>query len=67
VLRDVRGIFFALIVSVAVIIAGVAPLVEADAHDRRLIALWTLVVCVVTGVGYATVRSTQSDRGSSND
>ena len=45
VLRDTRGLFFALMVSVAVIVAGVAPLVEAEPDDRRVIVLWTLAVC----------------------
>ena len=62
VLRDLRGVFFALLVSVAVIVAGLAPLVEATPDDRRLILLWTLVVCVVAGVGYAAVRAWQSSR-----
>ncbi len=44
VLHDVRGVFFALLVSVAVIVAGVAPLVQAAPHERALIVLWTLVV-----------------------
>jgi multisubunit Na+/H+ antiporter MnhE subunit len=55
-----RGLFFALIVSVAVIVAGVAPLVEASHHDRRVIVVWTLVVCVLAGVAYAVVRVAQS-------
>jgi len=67
VLRDVRGLFFALLVSVAVIAAGVAPLVEAEPHERRLIALWTLVVCAAAGVVYAIVRARQSDRGPHED
>lgn len=62
VLRDVRGVFFALVVSVAVIVAGVAPLVEADGHDRRLILLWTLVVCVAAGIVYAIIRAAQIKR-----
>ncbi len=67
VLRDVRGLFFALLVSVAVIVAGVAPLVEAEPHERRLIALWTLVVCAAAGVVYAIVRARQSDRDPDED
>ena len=61
VLRDVRGVFFALLVSVAVIVAGVTPLVQAEPHERWLIVLWTLVVCGLAGVGYAIVRAAQSD------
>jgi hypothetical protein len=59
-LSETRGIFFALAVSVAVIIAGIAPLVEASADDRRLILLWTALVCVLAGLGYAAVRSFQA-------
>jgi len=58
-LLDTRGTFFALLVSVAVIIAGVAPLVEADGRDRWLIALWTLAVCVLAGGVYGAVRAVQ--------
>ena len=61
-LRDVRGVFFALVVSVAVIVAGVAPLVGAEPHDRVLILLWTAVVCLVAGLVYAVVRAVQSRR-----
>jgi hypothetical protein len=60
--RDTRGVFFALLVSVAVIVSGVAPLVEASPRDRRLIVLWTLVVCAVSSVVYASVRAVQSRR-----
>lgn len=62
VLRDVRGVFFAFLVSIAVIVAGVAPLVEASADDRKLILLWTLVICVFAGLGYAVVRFTEQRR-----
>ena len=63
VLRDVRGVFFALLVSIAVIMAGVAPVVQAAPHERRLIVVWTLVVCAAAGVVYAIIRLTQSRRG----
>ena len=66
-LRDVRGVFFALLVSVAVIVAGVTPLVQAEPHERWLIVLWTLVVCGLAGVGYAIVRAAQSDRTPKSD
>jgi hypothetical protein len=59
-LRDVRGVFFGFVVSVAVVVAGVAPLVQAEPHQRTLILLWTLVACVVAGAGYAIVRARQS-------
>ncbi len=61
-LRDVRGLFFALLVSVAVIVAGVAPLVEAAPDKRRQILIWTLVVCGLAGLVYAVVRAAQSRR-----
>lgn len=67
VLRDVRGVFFALLVSVAVIVAGVTPLVQAEPHERWLIIVWTLVVCAIAGVGYAVVSAAQSKRDSSDD
>lgn len=60
VLHDVRGVFFALLVSVAVIVAGVAPLVEAEPHDRRLIVLWTVAICGTAALGYAVVRAIQA-------
>ena len=59
-LRDVRGVFFGFVVSVAVVVAGVAPLVQAEPRQRMLILLWTLVACVVAGAGYAIVRARQS-------
>ncbi len=67
VLRDVRGVCFALLVSVAVIVAGVTPLVQAEPHERRLIVLWTLVVCGVAGAVYAVVRAAQSNRSPKSD
>ena len=67
VLRDVRGVFFALVVSVAVIVAGVAPLVQADPDERGLIVLWTLAVCAAAGIVYAIVRAVQSRRETDTD
>ncbi len=64
-LTETRGIFFAFLVSVSVIIAGVAPLVEAEPHDRLLILLWTLAACVVAGVVYALVRARENSMRSS--
>jgi hypothetical protein len=58
-LRDVRSVFFALVVSVAVIIAGVSPLVDADPSQRLYILGWTAAVCVTAGVVYAIVRAVQ--------
>jgi hypothetical protein len=60
ILSETRGLFFAFIVSVSVIIAGVAPLVEAEPHDRWLIVLWTLVVVALGGAVYAGVRAFQN-------
>ena len=60
VLSETRGIFFALAVSVAVIVAGVAPLVEASPHERRLILAWTAGICLLAGAAYAAVRAVQS-------
>ncbi len=59
-LSETRGVFFALAVSVAVIVAGIAPLVEASTEKRRLILLWTAAVCAFAGLGYAAVRVVQS-------
>ena len=65
--RDTRGLFFALTVSVAVIVAGVTPLVEAEPHDRRLIALWTLLICAAAAAVYAIVRAVQPKSGTNPD
>lgn len=62
-LSETRGLFFAGAVSVAVIVAGVAPLVEASPHERRLILVWTAVVCVLAGLVYAAVRAVQARPG----
>ncbi len=59
-LSETRGVFFALAVSVAVIVAGIAPLVQASPHDRRLILMWTAIVCALAGLVYAAVRAVQS-------
>jgi hypothetical protein len=58
-LLDTRGFFFAFLVSVSVIIAGVAPLVEAEPHDRLLILVWTGLAIVLAGLVYAGVRAAQ--------
>jgi hypothetical protein len=59
-LSETRGVFFALAVSVSVIVAGIAPLVEASPDKRRLILVCTAVVCALAGLGYAAVRAVQS-------
>lgn len=66
-LRDTRGVFFALVVSLAVIIAGVAPLVSASPHDRRLIIAWTVGISVVAGISYAVIRALQPKGGSPDE
>jgi hypothetical protein len=58
-LGETRGLFFAFVVSVSVIIAGVAPLVEAEPHERWLIAIWTVAVVALGGIAYAVVRALQ--------
>ncbi|CAN5514671.1 hypothetical protein BH10ACT3_BH10ACT3_13560 [soil metagenome] len=60
VLSETRSLFFALAVSVAVIIAGIAPLVEASPDDRLVILEWTAVVLAIAGCAYAAVRAVQS-------
>ncbi len=62
VLSETRGFFFAFLVSVAVIVAGIAPLVEADRHDRLLILLWTVAAIVVAGLVYVLVRRRQGKK-----
>ncbi len=58
-LLDTRGFFFAFLVSVSVIVAGVAPLVEAEPHDRFLIVVWTVLAIALAGLVYAGVRAAQ--------
>ncbi len=58
-LLDTRGFFFAFLVSVSVIVAGVAPLVEAEPHERLLIVGWTLLAIALAGLVYAGVRAAQ--------
>ena len=60
VLSETRGFFFAFLVSVAVIVAGVAPLVEADAHDRLVIVIWTVAATAAAALAYAVVRAVQT-------
>jgi hypothetical protein len=57
---ETRQLFFGLAVSVAVIIAGIAPLVAATPDERRLILAWTAGVCIVAGLVYAVVRAVQA-------
>ena len=48
--------------SVAVIIAGVAPVVEAEPHQRLLMLLWTAAAIAVAGLAYALVRGAQGKK-----
>lgn len=61
-LTDTRGFFFAFLVSIAVIVAGIAPLVEAEPHERLLIVVWTIAVTAVAGLVYALIRWVQRSR-----
>lgn len=61
-LTETRSLFFAFLVSVAVIVAGVAPLVEAEPHERLQILLWTLVAVALAGLVYVVVRGRQSKK-----
>ena len=61
-LTETRSLFFAFLVSVAVIVAGVAPLVEAEPHERLQILFWTLVAVAVAGLVYVVVRGRQSKK-----
>lgn len=65
--RDTRGLFFGTLVSIAVIVAGITPLVEATPHQRTAILLWTLATCVAAGIVYAAVRAVQSLRARKGD
>jgi len=55
-------VYFAVVVSVAVIVSGVAPLVAAEPSQRLLILGWTALVCLTAGLVYAAVRAAQSHR-----
>ena len=58
-LLDTRGFFFAFLVSVSVIVAGVAPLVEAEPHERLLIVAGRSWPSSLAGLVYAGVRAAQ--------
>lgn len=56
-LQNTRGVFFGFVVSVAVIMAGWAPLVAARDWPERMRTIGlTLATCLVAGVVYALVR-----------
>jgi hypothetical protein len=49
------------------VVAGVAPLVQAEPHERTLILLWTLAACGVAGAVYALISARQSRDGTNED
>lgn len=59
-LRRTRELFFATVVSIAVVVAGVAPLVDASSEARWWIAGWTAAICIASVVAYWLVRQRQS-------
>lgn len=60
-LQTTRGVFFGFVVSVAVLVAGWAPLVAAhDWAERAWTVGLTLATCVVAGIVYALVRRWQN-------
>lgn len=62
-----RSAFFGVLVSVAVIAAGWAPLVMATPAQRRAIGWLTLATCAVAGAVYAAVRAWQTSREAARD
>lgn len=60
-LQTTRGVFFGFVVSVAVLVAGWAPIVAARDWDERAWTLGlTLATCVAAGIVYALVRRWQN-------
>jgi len=60
-LQTTRGVFFGFVVSVAVLVAGWAPLVAAEEWSERIWILGlTLATCAVAGLVYALVRRRQN-------
>ncbi|HET6938586.1 MAG TPA: hypothetical protein VFI19_08280 [Nocardioides sp.] len=59
-LQNTRGVFFGFVVSVAVLVAGWAPIVATDDWAERLWILGlTVATCVVAGAVYALIRRWQ--------
>ena len=59
-LQSTRGVFFGFVVSVAVLVAGWAPLVAADDWAERFWVIGlTLGTCVLAGLVYALIRQRQ--------
>ncbi|HEX4472989.1 MAG TPA: hypothetical protein VH085_13540 [Nocardioides sp.] len=60
-LQNTRGVFFGFVVSVAVLVAGWAPVVAADDWGQRVwILCLTVGTCVVAGAVYALIRTWQN-------
>ncbi len=60
-LQSTRTVFFGFVVSVAVLVAGWAPIVAADDWDERVWILGlTIGTCVVAGVVYGLIRRRQN-------
>ena len=60
-LQNTRGVFFGFVVSVAVLVAGWAPVVAADDWSERFwILCLTVGTCVLAGVVYALIRRWQN-------
>ena len=67
-LQNTRGVFFGFVVSVAVLVAGWAPLVAAeDWAERAWVIGLTVGTCVLAGAVYALVRRRQVRQQSAAD
>ena len=67
-LQSTRGVFFGLVVSVAVLVAGWAPLVdESDWTDRLWIIGLTVGTCLIAALVYALIRRRQNRRISTDE
>lgn len=58
-LQNTRSVFFGFVVSVAVLVAGWAPIVTASWPQRWWTLGLTLLTCLIAGVVYALVRRRQ--------
>jgi hypothetical protein len=62
-LQSTRTVFFGFVVSVAVLVAGWAPIVAADDWSERFwILTLTLGTCALAGVVYGLIRKRQNSR-----
>ena len=60
-LQNTRGVFFGFVVSVAVLVAGWAPVVAADDWSERVwILCLTVGTCALAGAVYALIRRRQN-------